>query len=742
MKIQHLFLSLLLAFGSLNAMAAQRSPQQLQQAAQQQMTHLRLPAEELCEVYTTAQLSVFASDRGYVVVSANDALPVVLGYSQRPFSTDNPGFKWWLSAIDEACSAAPAMGVRHSYSPLDWNLADHVDPLLTSLWGQTAPYNNLCPMDVNGRCVTGCVATAMSQVMYTHQWPRQGQGTHSMIFTDDKNNLHNLTFDYGATTFDWDNMLDDYSSTYTTRQAKAVATLMYAAGVSVDMDYSPDGSGAIATYIPEAFHNYFDYPQAQVVYRNDGRDEQWCKTLYDELSDGAPVIYNGIDMLNSLGHSFVVDGYDSDGLVHVNWGWDGSDNGYFDFRLLNPDSYSFTHYQTMIIGMRSGEMSDDEILSVSLSQPGTLSSQLSKPYSVTRLSISGPLNADDLVLLRAMAGRDQHDAPTFGSLQYLDLSQAQLPGDSLPSHVFYRCNRLMSLTLPQQLQTISDGALAMCKYLRKVTLPASGSNYKVIGNAIYSTDGQRLIVALPSATDTLCVADGVVEIAPEAFSGCAQLKMISVPATVSSIGDRAFANCTNLTSLRMSPVEVPAMGKDVVEGIRPLSCKVYVFGGSKKKYLADGQWAVFKGVDDSGSISVDFDNIVEFGTTLTARNAIREQGQANPRLSYKIEGEAIVGIPKLSCNATPESPVGTYPIIIERGTVTNPELALVNGILTVIESTSAIEEISNLDGEAPVTVYAADGRQVLRTTAAQWPTVSLPSGIYIINGKTYLIRKR
>lgn len=740
MTIHYPILTLLLASGALTASAVPRTALQLQQAARQQMTQLRLQADTLSEVYATSQLSVFASDGGYVVVSANEAVPAVLGYSKQSFSPSNPALQWWLKAVDEACNALPAAGMQYSYLPSDWQLPDHVDPLVTSLWGQMTPFNDLCPLDPQGRCVTGCVATAMSQVMYTHRWPRQGQGTHSMIFTDSKLTPHELTFDYGATTFDWDNMLDDYSQTYTSSQRKAVATLMYAAGVSVDMDYSPDGSGTIATYIPEALHQYFGYPQAQVIYRNDGRDEQWCHTMYDELSDGAPIIYNGIDVLNMGGHSFVVDGYDSDGLVHVNWGWNGTDNGYYDFRLLNPEGYTFSHYQTMIIGLRPGEMRADSLYSVSMSQPGTLAAQLTDAYDISRLSISGPLGVEDLVLLRAMAGRDQHEAPTSGHLQYLDLSQAQLPGDSLPTHVFYRCNRLMYLVLPQQLQTIADGAFAMCKYLRQVTLPDSGSNYKVIDRAIYSNDGRRLIAALPSAADTLQVADGVTEIASEAFCGCAQLKMISIPTTVSTIGDYAFANCTNLTDLRMSPVEVPALGRNVVEGIRPLSCRIHVFGGSKKKYLANDQWAVFKGVDNSGSVAVDFDNIVEFGTTLTARNAIREYGQANPRLSYKIEGESIIGLPKLTCEATPESPVGTYPIIIERGTVTNPELALVNGVLTVIESSSDIEAVRSLDDEAPVSVFTADGRLVLRTTAAQWPAVHLPSGLYIINGKSYLCK--
>lgn len=740
MTIRNILLCLLLHCATLNAVAAHRSAQRLQQLARQQMSHLQIVAEELSEIYTTEQFSVFASENGYVVVAANDAVPAVLGYSQKPFSTDNPGLKWWLNAIDKACAAHVSYAGQYSYMPEDWHLPDHIDPLVHSLWGQMTPFNNLCPMDPDGRCVTGCVATAMSQVMYTHRWPRQGRGVHTMVFTDSKSNPHEITFDYGSTIFDWDNMIDDYNVSYNSSQAKAVATLMYGAGVSVDMDYSPDGSGTLATYIPEALHQYFDYPQAQIVYRNDGRDEQWCHTMYDELSDGAPIIYNGIDVMNMGGHSFVVDGYDNNGLVHVNWGWNGEDNGYYDFRLLNPQGYTFNQYQTMIVGLRSGEMSDEDIFSVSVCQPGTLAAQLPDPYAIARISVSGRLNADDLELLRAMAGRDSHEAPTRGRLQYLDLSQAQLPGDSLPAHAFYRCNRLLSLSLPTSLQTIADGAFAMCKYLRHVSLPDRGSNYQVIDKAVYSTDGLRLISALPSATDTLVIAENVTEIAPEAFCGCTQLSAITVPATVRTIGERAFANCTNLTSLRMLPVEVPVMGKAVVEGIRPLSCKVYVFGGSKKKYAANEQWAVFKGVDESGSVPVDFDNIVEFGTTLTARNAVREYGRPNPRLSYKIEGEAIIGVPQLSCEATPESPVGTYPIIIERGTVTNPDIALINGVLTVIDDPTDIKAIRELDGDACVTVFTTDGKMVLRTTASRWSTVHLSSGQYIINGKHYLIR--
>lgn len=286
---------------------------------------------------------------GYLVISADDEFPAVLGYADSgTFSEADmaPALRWWLGEY-----AAKIAASRNSSSNTDKADASEdgrilhsewepIAPLLTSKWNQSAPYNLKCPTDTKTgtkRSVTGCVATALAQLMYYHKWPAKGTGTHTYKYTRSDKTENTITIDFSEYTFDWDNMLDEYvSGKYTDPQGEAVANLMYACGAGVDMKYSSSASSAQTIADITALTTYFDYSKDMRFKYRDATSfsGDWEAAIYESLKNKRPVIYSGAS--DSGGHSFICDGYDEDGYFHFNWGWAGSSDGYYRVDLLNP----------------------------------------------------------------------------------------------------------------------------------------------------------------------------------------------------------------------------------------------------------------------------------------------------------------------------------------------------------------------------------------------------------------------
>ena len=209
-----------------------------------------------------------------------------------------------------------------------------VAPLLGGIkWNQMEPYNNRCPLyKGTNRSVTGCVATAMAQVMMYHQYPMELKSTIEAYTTKSKG-IKIPAINSGET-YDWDNMLPDYSKTdYSSAQADAVAKLMYHCGAAVEMDYGPS-SGANVT--PAILATYFGYDAdlMQDLTRTCFTLQQWMTLIDNELKAKRPILYSG--QSSDGGHEFVCDGSDGKGLYHINWGWGGYQDGYFDLTILQP----------------------------------------------------------------------------------------------------------------------------------------------------------------------------------------------------------------------------------------------------------------------------------------------------------------------------------------------------------------------------------------------------------------------
>lgn len=318
-----------------------------------------------------------SDERGYIVASGDDRTPAILGYAdQGNISPDDmpQNMRAWLQSYADQLQQPST-----EQAPVSIVSGSAISPLINTTWDQDSPYNLLCPVmpETNTHAYTGCVATAMAQVMNFHKWPHEtttpipayesyqnawGYSDYNSYWAD--YDIYNYIWvdEIGITTIDWENMLSSYSSQATEDEQLAVARLMQLCGASVRMQYNDVGSSLSGNvYAVDALVNYFDYDRSvHNEPRTAHKAAQWNQLIYDELAAGRPVLYNG--QSTGGGHAFVVDGYDENNYFHVNWGWSGSANGYFLLAALDPSTNSgsgasnttdgYNYWQGAVIGIR------------------------------------------------------------------------------------------------------------------------------------------------------------------------------------------------------------------------------------------------------------------------------------------------------------------------------------------------------------------------------------------------------
>jgi Leucine-rich repeat (LRR) protein len=331
--------------------------------------------------------------KGFVIVSADDNVSPILAYSTESnygMVLKNPMPKQisdWFGgyarrvAVTIKNNTKATNDVKIKWQQLSSPLpkshfqlfgsgTGSVNPLLPTYWdqnsedgGSTIFYNNQCPYDkkFGANVETGCVATAMAQVMRYWKYPTKGTGEHTYTPVSYPY-LGSQTFDFGNTTYQWNLMPDSLGLSSTQAQINAVGTLIYSCGVAVDMDYGADqvdGSGSQATNYggyyantaQDALVNYFNYDnRLQGLSRSNYTDADWMNILQNELNAKRPVIYTGSG--DQGGHCFINDGYDNNNLFHFNWGWSGYYNGFYDINNMSPGSDTFNYGQQAVIGIQ------------------------------------------------------------------------------------------------------------------------------------------------------------------------------------------------------------------------------------------------------------------------------------------------------------------------------------------------------------------------------------------------------
>ena len=300
-------------------------------------------------------------EKAFVIISGDDRMTDVLGYSfdNRFCTEDMPdNLKMWLKAYSSLAESTVLTAEVNRQSHISTDTPSEVLPLLGDIsYNQGEPYNRQCPTVDGQHCVTGCVATAMATIMRYYKYPAQGEG--SKTYTAAQIGQE-CSFNYDATLFNWDNILSTYEEgAYNEKQADAVATLMKACGVASKMDYSLNNSWA---YYSEALlgliENLKYNPYMIHATRANYSSSEWLQMIKESLADGYPIYYCGDD-IDIGGHAFVLDGYDPQGLVHVDWGWGGYNNGYYELISLNPNlqgnnnaSNGFSFSQSMLYGFK------------------------------------------------------------------------------------------------------------------------------------------------------------------------------------------------------------------------------------------------------------------------------------------------------------------------------------------------------------------------------------------------------
>ena len=456
-----------------------------------------------------ADYYVFDTGGDFVIVAGDDRAQGVLAYGEGQLHMDNLpcNLRWmldhyqeqveWLHAHPDAQVTVPATSTTV------------IRPLLHCTWSQGTPYNDQCPIFKGERCATGCIATAMAQVMYYWRYPDELPDLPAYIAHF--NNIYVPALP--GTRLDWDNMLDGYSQYYSPEQGEAVATLMRYCGQVSSMEYGTDGSGS-GCWNQLVGMQVFGYNlSAQLVHRDDYDADTWRAMMLEDLSAGYPILYSGHG--EEGGHAFVVDGYDGT-RFSINWGWEGYGNNYFALDAFDVAGMSFSFGQEMQYHLYPPEYTGTHDFEVD----GLCYKINGNEVTVTsRLPMCNSYQGNVVIPERV----------TYGGVTYRVTA--------IGYDAFRDCNGLVSVTLPATIRHIGKYAFKNCVHLLSVTLPGSVATIDY-GAFQYCT-----------MLSTLTLGNGVGQIGDYAFEGCIGLKRLTVPGSVSSIGIGAFMDCTSLSAV-------------------------------------------------------------------------------------------------------------------------------------------------------------------------------------------------
>ena len=283
------------------------------------------------------------AQQSFVLVAGDDRVAPILGYSDRStfdYANLPINAKAFFEQYAQEIASLRADEAEEEAKPII-TFDTAVEPLLKSKWGQQDPYNLYAPAIEGEKTPSGCVATAMAQVMYYHQWPERGTGSVSYTsisdpLNDSKSVNFDLSADFSQSVYQWDQMTDTYDANSTEASRQAVAKLLQDCGIAVKMNYALGGSGSSNDAAPYALVNYFKYDKGiRTCHAYTMSDSAWVCLLKGELDAKRPMLHMG-DLPIGGGHAFVCDGYNKEGYFHINWGWDGDSDGYFLLTNLAP----------------------------------------------------------------------------------------------------------------------------------------------------------------------------------------------------------------------------------------------------------------------------------------------------------------------------------------------------------------------------------------------------------------------
>lgn len=386
------------------ALAAQFQNEQAQKSgvrrAPAKAANMRLAKQVAKPKSQDAALYVFNNPNGgWVIISGDDNAETIIGYSNEGQfdATGKANVLYMLDYFAERVDAASQMTdsekARYAAARKARKQVEPIAPLLQSKgtginWNQGAPYNGMCPIDGSKHSLTGCVATAAAQIMAYWQWPKTGEGYTEYEWFSWSNGYSIVSANFGEATYDWDNILQaNYEKIdYTQAQADAVALLNFHAGAGAHLSYSATGTGGGTDEMGYAMKHYFRYKRGEYIHawESSSSSTGWKKDhnldttgiglfnaiadLFDaDLEAGRPILMGGGNTPG--GHEFVCEGRDADRRYYINYGWGGSDNGYFYLSAMNPkDGYEFSHDIDAVMGIYPDTLPRVAVTAVSLNK--------------------------------------------------------------------------------------------------------------------------------------------------------------------------------------------------------------------------------------------------------------------------------------------------------------------------------------------------------------------------------------
>lgn len=622
---------------------------------------------------------------GFVIVAADDRARPILGYTNRGnFDADHAPaallemLTIYARQIDmigqmETQESSLKGHTAHTRLGISGSMND-VKPLLKTTWGQGAPYNDYCPQLNDETALTGCVATAMAQIAYYHKYPVSAV-PNLEAYTSATNKI-NVTA-WGSTTFDWDNMLESYSGEETTQQKAAVATLMRYCGQAARMDYGFT-SGAYDGDALYAFTEKLGYDKnAKFIEDSDYSTDSWEGLIYKEVSEGRPVYYSAlmIDEKSTSGHAFVIDGYQADGnYFHVNWGWNGWCDGYFNIFALDPDapeapvtSKGWHNGMHALVGLSPENMNTSITLEINVAEIGTLHTLVeeaakekgSTAYDVESITVTGNINNDDLRVLASMCTGEY-------TLSAINLSGASIDNNSIDDDTFRDKEKLASIILPETLKNIHGGAFYNCNGLTSLDIPASVTHIgnqafkdchnlatvtgmegvsdiypdldwdifygTAITQPVYSSS--VFLYMPPSITGDYEMPAGIKVTAAGSIRN-SQLSKIILPGSLMDLGDDTFSGCWNLTDIYCYATTSPICHSGVWDNFYREACTIHVPASAVDEYKNADEWR------DMGKIvGIIVGELVDLAlqvpTAGTLNDALFEAAVAKAEISDKV----------------------------------------------------------------------------------------------------------
>lgn len=535
---------------------------------------------------TTEPYYVFnrGKQEGFIIVSGDDRTIDVLGYCDNgefDYSQAPDAMKEWLNSYAQQIEYLQ----EHPTEPAASAIPTHpaIPQLMTTKWNQGDPYNQQCPMYFSlGRSVTGCVATAMAQILYY-------QRAKSVTETQAAMPAYNTTTEHATfgrlhvegipqgSHIDWANMCDSYTGSETSVQKKAVADLMHYCGVSVEMDYTNSSSGAYTINVVDALKKYFGYGESvRYVYQAAYSNTDWDALLYAELANGNPFYLSGYN--SQGGHAFVCDGYDGNHRFHINWGWGGSSDGYYLLNKLTPGSQGiggttdgYSNGEAAIIGIEPENYSD-KIISFDNGIVRQLCVANWDTNSDGKLSYGEAASVTDIgTVFQGQSITTFKELKEFTSLT------------TIPEDAFNGCSKLVTIQLPNSITSVGARAFMGCNALKDFRFP---ENAITIGESAFQGCSLMSSIALNKA---------LTQIEAHTFDGCAALTKVEFPAAINVIGEQAFANCTGLAKVivnNANPEEI-VLGTGVFTGINLSDASLTVHQGGQSLYAVADQWKEF-----------------------------------------------------------------------------------------------------------------------------------------------------